>query len=733
MRKLKLFYTLIITFLMSLFLFACGGKSSEEGKVVFDNYTRTNDNEAVIKDVDENYSVLIKSSDEVFNVLDNDNNNVEYKVNNKGNNVKELIAKSGKWAAGEEYEVRLKDEQTFVDINIKKCRVLKFNVKRPNVEKVVYKENVVEASDNIHNINDIDASQKAVGNIILYKDENGNYNVKKISNVLSDGTVISEVPKIDEVIEELDIYGTYKCDVDEIEKDENIRLQILQNVRKSSFFDKLVMVAYAGNMNESFEDFVKNTDVDVKIKKIGNDKINLNLLFTFNPKSDTAFGEKFLEHHSITLNLDFVISPEFLVDFKSYNDLNAEYRIDTENKINFSITYDGTGIKDDEVSNSISKKLEAELDMAETEIRLFQIPIRIPALPMIGISVDFYFVPRLGLAVDFSYEHSSTTRLLVGWSFKNGNFKPSGSFNVKDGSNSLKFDGRANASAGILTKAKINVISDDLMYIDLEPDFGIYADLYGKIDLVKKMGDNLKFDSNVKFELGGYAKVSAKAYLNYLIGQYNEKVDLLDEKIKFYSYPNTSTSDMKEIKDFETGEVKFYIQTIKEGGRNVKVIAYDSNKNKIDEFDIHYDDKGRKITGWGYRDKHDDEHSFLIRMRVEYSNDGKTIIFKHYNNKNDYEMDKVSVIRYCDDKELAYEQISYNDDGTEITHTYYERNAEGNLIKERVIQNKVGEEHITYYDGTSKYYDSKSLVKREYYDRNGVLTSVYDKNGNKIE
>ena len=499
------------------------------------------------------------------------------------------------------------------------------------------------------------------------------------------------------------------------------------------------MVAYAGNMNESFEDFAKNTDVDVKIKKVGNDKIDLNLLFTFNPKSDTAFGEKFLEHHSITLNLDFVISPEFLVDFKSYNDLNAEYRLDTENKINFSITYDGTGIKDDELSSNISKKLEAELDMAETEIRLFQIPIRIPALPMIGISVDFYFVPRFGLAVDFSYEHNSKTRLLVGMSFKNGNFKPSGSFNVKDGSNSLKFDGRANASAGILTKAKINVISDDLMYIDLEPDFGIYADLYGKIDLVKKMGDNLKFDSNVKFELGGYAKVSAKAYLNYLIGEYNEKVDLLDEKIKFYSYPNTSASDMKEMKDYFSGELKYYYQTIKENDRIVKVIIYDLSKNNIDEFDIHYDEKERKINSYhlvGSFDVNkviDNMNSPLHRIDIEYSDDGKTLMEKQYNSKNDYENKKLSQIRCYDENHLIYEIIYYSsDDGRENDHVYYERNTEGNLVKSKQVS-PGGAYSIIYYNGSSKQEDSSDKVKEEHYDMNGELIGVFDENGKWIE
>ena len=115
MRRFKIFGVVFVVLVSAMLLFACGGQGNEKNKVVFDNYTRTNDNEAVIKDVDENYSVLIKSSDEVFNVLDKDNNNVEYKVNNKGNNVKELIAKSGKWSAGEEYEIRLKDEQTFVE------------------------------------------------------------------------------------------------------------------------------------------------------------------------------------------------------------------------------------------------------------------------------------------------------------------------------------------------------------------------------------------------------------------------------------------------------------------------------------------------------------------------------------------------------------------------------------------------------------------------------------------
>lgn len=195
---------------------------------------------------------------------------------------------SSGYEEGVKYTLSLPDGVSFESEDLKDARTLVFSIDKDAVEKYEFTDAVVEVDaaideviDNTLNIEDLSVN---TGDIIFGQDENNEYVVYKVSEINGDGTAAVTDPAIDEIYSDLEVYGEYVWDVDDIVSNPDLKIEIIENVKQSSFFNSLMLTAYAAEAP-------RDGKFDVKITPDGdNNSIEIEITIALEPGENGLFG-----------------------------------------------------------------------------------------------------------------------------------------------------------------------------------------------------------------------------------------------------------------------------------------------------------------------------------------------------------------------------------------------------------------------------------------------------------
>ena len=216
-----------------------------------------------------------------YSLVDDENTSIQTKTQKTSKGCYDILPPSDGYEAGVKYTLSLPDGVSFESEDLKDARSLVFSIDKEAVEKYEFTDAVVkvdtaieEVIDNTLNIEDLSVN---AGDIIFGQDANNEYVVYKVTEINSDGTATVTDPAIDEIYSDLEVYGEYVWDVDDIVSNPDLEIEIIENVKQSSFFSSLMLTAYAAEAP-------RDGKFDVKITPDNdNNSIEIEITITLEP------------------------------------------------------------------------------------------------------------------------------------------------------------------------------------------------------------------------------------------------------------------------------------------------------------------------------------------------------------------------------------------------------------------------------------------------------------------
>ncbi len=548
------------SFIGSLFLF-------RQGTYAFDN------KELAVFDEDGSEYYLRKvSKDIIFRVCCNENASfgfmltdengdaVETKTQKALNNCYDILPPTDGYKEGERYTLSLAEGVSFLNEGLRDARILVFSIAKETTETYEFTDAVVKTDAVVGDVTDgrldLNGLNVNAGDIIFGKDKDDEYVIYKVTELNGDGSANVTDPALDEIYSDLEVYGEYVWDVDDIVANPDLEIEIIENVKRSDFFKSLMITAYAED-DEADAEFEVNITPDSKKNSL---KLEIKIMLL--PGENGLFGISKLRHQkvSITLTAEVGLTVKcnihnvtnwdvsaslssgysWNVDFSFYNkdDLNLDSELEDlfseKNKFADLIDYH-------KHARQITEKLnDLAADATGGELKLFDWKLPIPSVPGLYFSAVIKLFAKIDLAADITVGQSSSTIYTVGLCFTRGSFQPYSNTYNSSKDVSLSLSGKANAKAGIKLEIKATLINDKVANIKLVPSAGLYADLYVTFPIseLKEINDNNFIYSY--FEPGVYFGANIEGMLNVLFKKFKISNELVEVKfpIDIFTFGN---------------------------------------------------------------------------------------------------------------------------------------------------------------------------------------------------
>ncbi len=557
---------------------------------------------------------LPEEEGELYQLTDSAGSILNPKYERVSDKIYNIVPPTEGYIEGEQYSLILGEGVFFTDENLKDARSLVFTIERENVEEYKFTETVIETELEISKIEDglIDLNGVEVqkGNILFGKDEDGRYAVYKIEEIKENGTATVTVPAVDEIYEELNVYGEYEFDINQIMDNPELDIEIVENVKKSDFFSNLVSTAYAA------ENYDKTKIAVSKTPDFNNNAIEIKITITLEAGKSGLFGLDELKDHSVSLTLKVKKGLRVNANIQGIKNWDVSGTIDTKTawKVEIKRTIDkseketelGDLFSDKEEYSSYDeyyrykqyqnsvKKITDKLnqitaDVNSGEIKLFDWNLPVPSVP------GLYFSAEIRLFVDFSLAASviigqeNSTVYTVGVCYINKEFKAYSNTYKSGEKVSLSLRGKMKLKAGVKLAIMAVLICDEVGYIELDPQVGLYSEVFATIPISGDDDITEKMFVYSYFEPGVYFKVDVKAKLNLLIKQFEFTEELAEKKfpIKEWTLGNkkiamgiaVNGTTVRAIDNkARLPEIFFEYYDVKSGVNGTERIAYDDLK-----------------------------------------------------------------------------------------------------------------------------------------------------------
>ena len=543
-----------------------------------------------------------------YSLVDDENTSIQTKTQKTSKGCYDILPPSDGYEAGVKYTLSLPDGVSFESEDLKDARSLVFSIDKEAVEKYEFTDAVVkvdtaieEVIDNTLNIEDLSVN---AGDIIFGQDANNEYVVYKVTEINSDGTATVTDPAIDEIYSDLEVYGEYVWDVDDIVSNPDLEIEIIENVKQSSFFSSLMLTAYA-------EEAPRDGKFDVKITPDNdNNSIEIEIKITLEPGENGLFGIGELRNQqvSITLSAEVGLSTKCNIQGITNWDLSASVATDFSWKVDISL-YTDEWKKDSDLEGLFSeknkfanlvdyhknvKKITEKLnnlaaDVTGGEIKLFDWKLPIPSVPGLYFSTEIKLFAKLDVAADVTIGQSNETVYTVGICFIRGDFEAYSNTYRSSRDVTLSLSGKVKAKAGIKLVIKATLINDKVANINLDPQVGLYAELYVTFpisELDEIDGNNFLYSY---FEPGVYFGANINATLNVLVKKFEFSYELVEKKypIDELTFGNkkiamgvtTNATTVRAVdKVVSVPDILFEYFDVKGGNTNTEKLSFDDVK-----------------------------------------------------------------------------------------------------------------------------------------------------------
>lgn len=453
------------------------------------------------------------------------------------------------YTPGERYTLALGENTFFTDENLSYARTLVFTVERPAVEEYTFTDQVVETDQPLvergEGILPLDGLTAKPGDILFGPNGADGYAVYKVEELLEDGTASVTVPALDEIYEELEVCGTYQFDVDEIAANPDLEVEILQNVKKSSFYSALITAAYAADVPEDGElevsitpDSEKNTlEVEIKI--------------TLKAGQNGLFNIGQLRNHDVTITLKNTLGLQVKANIQGVTDWDVSacltssfgWQVEIVRNVMDASTdaaledlFAQDGVVDNllDYQKNVKKITEAlnrvAADVNGGEIKIFDWKLPVPSVPGLYFSAEVKLFAKFEMTASVSIGQENTTIYTVGICFTDWEFRPYSNTYRSGEDVTLSLRGKASAKAGLKLVIKATVISDKVANINVDPQVGLYADVYVTMPILgaeEALARNFLYGY---FEPGVYFSADFNAYLNIVVKEYKFTYQLVEKK-----------------------------------------------------------------------------------------------------------------------------------------------------------------------------------------------------------
>lgn len=485
-----------------------------------------------------------------YSLTDDKDAAVQTKTQRSTNNCYDILPPSGGYEEGVRYTLALPDGVSFESEDLKNARTLVFSIDKEAVETYEFTDAVVEVdtaiADVIDNTLDVEGLNVNAGDIIFGQDENNKYVVYKVTEINNDGTATVTDPAIDEIYSALEVYGEYIWDVDDIVSNPDLEIEIIENVKKSSFFSSLLLTAYA-------EETPRDGKFDVKITPdFGNNSLEIEITITLEPGENGLFGIWELQNQqvSITLSAEIGLSTNCNIQGITNWDISASVATDFSWQVDISLyewerdsDLEGLFSEKNKFANLIDyhknvKKITEKLnnlsaDVTGGEIKLFDWKLPIPNVPGLYFSTEIKLFANLDIAADVTIGQSNETIYTVGICFIGEEFEAYSNTYRSSKDITLSLSGKAKAKAGLKLVIKATLINDNVANINIDPQVGLYADLYVTFPISELAEINENNFLYSYFEPGVYFSANLNATLNVLVKKFEFSYELIEKKFPF--------------------------------------------------------------------------------------------------------------------------------------------------------------------------------------------------------
>jgi len=505
--------------------------------LVFDN-----DDKAYLKNVEANFAIEVEpDGDFSYEIVDSNGEEVDTILKKKKDY--SIIKPKSKYEEGEEYTLTITNG-VFKKEELKSKKTITFKVKRKEVAEFTYNANVSNIkNENISVSNDTlkTTNKYQVDDIIIID----NKEAYKIVGVNRDNTYKVEIPSIEEIFKDLDIYEEGPLDLSNIEIDDDLEKYLVAVVKESHWYDNLVETVNA-TPEISYE-------LDKSNLKNGVLEAKLNVTI---PAGDDANFIEALKKHDLTFALAFKFEVTHYLDGTLIRGIDFAINLHEEDSISFNIDYVDASLAnlDSKSREELDKLLNifstADLDVDKGEFAKILGTADIP-LGTSGFffSVNLKAVMDYNFKVDAGYNIKNAADITFGFSWKPlKGFSSYGNSSRRSLENHAYLGGSGNITLGLNLDAGISFLN--IVSASLNGEAGGYAKGEFMIKAVGTTNTQDKSEFKASGEAGWYFKVGLKLEAVGLEKTYN----LYDKKEPIYSFDFDANKNNTENDSPVSGE-----------------------------------------------------------------------------------------------------------------------------------------------------------------------------------
>lgn len=490
-----------------------------------------------------------------YSLTDSLGNMVKSRCEKVSGKVYNIVPPSEGYISGEQYTLTLGTDILFTDDNLRNARILVFTIERENIEEYKFTENVIqtdtvikEIADGVISLKDMTAKAQ---DILLGKNEKGKYVVYKITKINKNGTANVRIPAADEIYDEINVYGEYEFDIKQIVDNPDLDIKMAENVKESGFFSALIKTAYAAEKYDKTKIAVSKTpDYD-------NNAIEIKIVITLEAGENGLFGIEELRDHDVSLTLKVKEGLRVNANIQSGKNWDISGTISTKTSWQVEIERERrivekeTALEDlfadkeeyssydeyyhykqyqNNVKTIIDKLNQITADANSGEIKLFDWNLPVPSVPGLYFSAEVKLFVDFTLAASVVIGQENSTVYTIGVCYINKKFNAY-SNTYKSGEDiSLSLRGKMKLKAGIKLSIMAVLICDEVAYVELDPQVGLYSEVFAIIPILGNDDITEKKFMYSYFEPGVYFQADIKAKVNLLVKKYEFIKELVEMK-----------------------------------------------------------------------------------------------------------------------------------------------------------------------------------------------------------
>ena len=467
-----------------------------------------------------------------YTLVDEAGNEVETRVRQKDDHTYEIRAPKSGYEQGDRYRLELGEEVLFANEELHGADSLVFAVDREEMEHYAFTDQVVEMNQEIVQVapdlievDSFDFFELEDDAILFGQNGEDEYVIYKISEIIDEDTAQVTMPALDEIYSELEVYGEYAFDFSDIIINPEIEAQLVENFKNTSFFSNLVTTAYAeekdyGNIEVTLE-YTPNPQKN---------SIEIELVVTLKAGEDGLFGKERLKHHEVTITLKSEFGTSAHIDIDNVRNWDVAASRSDSFYWEVDITYDPPVIdettslsdlfnqdKEEDVKEIVRLLNEMTSDEVKNEILLFEQGVPISGIPGLIVSLEVNISLYFEIQANLNFNNDYSTLTTVGLMYRDSTFKPYYKSEYYTSGGKASFKGEMKSKAGLNFDLKTKLFHDNVAYISLKPEVGLYADAYVALTMNSL---NVDMDNSYGyFESGTYLTAEVHGFLNTLIRQ----------------------------------------------------------------------------------------------------------------------------------------------------------------------------------------------------------------------